>query len=116
MIVGRFSVAVVDRSSGSLGCAHIPSFHKFICPCVVVQHCFSLQVRGFRRRGLAFGCELRCVASGSVLLPPVVAGGSVLWLTRGYLLEFDDDEEDGALPQRTVPFHKVVALPEGHRQ
>uniref|UniRef100_A0A1J3GXQ5 SAGA-associated factor 29-like protein n=1 Tax=Noccaea caerulescens TaxID=107243 RepID=A0A1J3GXQ5_NOCCA len=33
-----------------------------------------------------------------------------------YLLEFDDDEEDGALPQRTVPFHNVVALPEGHRQ
>ncbi|XP_048602928.1 SAGA-associated factor 29 homolog A-like [Brassica napus] len=33
-----------------------------------------------------------------------------------YLLEFDDDEEDGALPQRTVPFHKVVTLPEGHRQ
>ncbi|KAK6267279.1 hypothetical protein QUC31_018116 [Theobroma cacao] len=33
-----------------------------------------------------------------------------------YLLEFDDDEEDGALPQRTVPFHKVVPLPEGHRQ
>uniref|UniRef100_M4EW29 Eukaryotic translation initiation factor 3 subunit I n=1 Tax=Brassica campestris TaxID=3711 RepID=M4EW29_BRACM len=33
-----------------------------------------------------------------------------------YLLEFDDDEENGALPQRTVPFHKVVALPEGHRQ
>ncbi|MBA0802088.1 hypothetical protein Gohar_012417, partial [Gossypium harknessii] len=33
-----------------------------------------------------------------------------------YLLEFDDDEEDGALPQRTVPFHKVVQLPEGHRQ
>ncbi|BFG26980.1 hypothetical protein CerSpe_132540 [Prunus speciosa] len=33
-----------------------------------------------------------------------------------YLLEFDDDEEDGALPQRVVPFHKVVALPDGHRQ
>ncbi|KAE8720125.1 hypothetical protein F3Y22_tig00109916pilonHSYRG00067 [Hibiscus syriacus] len=33
-----------------------------------------------------------------------------------YLLEFDDDEEEGALPQRTVPFHKVVPLPEGHRQ
>ncbi|TYG62966.1 hypothetical protein ES288_D07G274100v1 [Gossypium darwinii] len=31
---------------------------------------------------------------------------------RGYLLEFDD----GALPQRTVPFHKVVPLPEWHRQ
>ncbi|XP_057983018.1 SAGA-associated factor 29 homolog A isoform X2 [Malania oleifera] len=33
-----------------------------------------------------------------------------------YLLEFDDDEEDGSLPQRTVSFNKVVALPEGHRQ
>ncbi|EEF40980.1 conserved hypothetical protein [Ricinus communis] len=33
-----------------------------------------------------------------------------------YLLEFDDDEEDGALPQRAVPFYNVVALPEGHRQ
>ncbi|XP_027346633.1 SAGA-associated factor 29 homolog B isoform X5 [Abrus precatorius] len=36
--------------------------------------------------------------------------------TEDYLLEFDDDEEDGSLPQRTVPFHKVVPLPEGHRQ
>ncbi|KAL0692581.1 hypothetical protein Bca4012_059761 [Brassica carinata] len=37
--------------------------------------------------------------------------------TKEYVLEFDDDEEeDGALPQRTVPFHRVVALPEGHRQ
>jgi SAGA-associated factor 29 len=36
--------------------------------------------------------------------------------TEDYLLEFDDDEEDGALPQRAVPFHKVVSLPEGHRQ
>ncbi|XP_043703674.1 SAGA-associated factor 29 homolog A-like isoform X2 [Telopea speciosissima] len=36
--------------------------------------------------------------------------------TDDYLLEFDDDEEDGSLPQRTVPFHKVVPLPEGHRQ
>ncbi|PKI79144.1 hypothetical protein CRG98_000436 [Punica granatum] len=35
---------------------------------------------------------------------------------ESYLLEFDDDEEDGALPQRMVPFHKVVPLPEGHRQ
>lgn len=33
-----------------------------------------------------------------------------------YLLEFDDDEEDGSLPQRNVPFYKVVPLPEGHRQ
>ncbi|KAK3183669.1 hypothetical protein Dsin_030955 [Dipteronia sinensis] len=33
-----------------------------------------------------------------------------------YVLEFDDDEEDGALPQRHVPFYKVVPLPDGHRQ
>ena len=37
-------------------------------------------------------------------------------LVCSYLLEFDDDEEDGSLPRRVVPFHKVVALPEGHRQ
>ncbi|KAF2308440.1 hypothetical protein GH714_009656 [Hevea brasiliensis] len=36
--------------------------------------------------------------------------------TEEYLLEFDDDEEDGALPQRAVPFYNVVPLPEGHRQ
>ncbi|XP_021775466.1 uncharacterized protein LOC110739307 isoform X2 [Chenopodium quinoa] len=37
--------------------------------------------------------------------------------TDDYLLEFDDDEsEDGSMPKRTVPFHNVVALPEGHRQ
>ncbi|XP_026379537.1 SAGA-associated factor 29 homolog A-like [Papaver somniferum] len=29
-----------------------------------------------------------------------------------YLLEFDDDEEYHSTPQRTVPFHKVVPLPE----
>ncbi|EEE53067.1 hypothetical protein OsJ_35809 [Oryza sativa Japonica Group] len=33
-----------------------------------------------------------------------------------YLLLFDDDEEDGNLPQRAVPFYRVVPLPEGHRQ
>lgn len=33
-----------------------------------------------------------------------------------YSLEFDDDEEDGSLPQRNVPFYRVVTLPEGHRQ
>ncbi|KAL6551455.1 SAGA-associated factor 29 A [Orobanche gracilis] len=32
-----------------------------------------------------------------------------------YVLEFDDDEEDGSLPQRLVPFHRVVPLPEGYR-
>ncbi|KAJ7519384.1 hypothetical protein O6H91_20G036100 [Diphasiastrum complanatum] len=35
-----------------------------------------------------------------------------------YILEFDDDEEDGVagLPKRPVPFYHVVQLPEGHRQ
>ncbi|GLJ08205.1 hypothetical protein SUGI_0084040 [Cryptomeria japonica] len=35
-----------------------------------------------------------------------------------YLLEFDDDEEDGVdgLPERTVPFFHVVQLPDGHCQ
>lgn len=33
-----------------------------------------------------------------------------------YTLEFDDDEEDGSLPQRMVPCNQVVALPDGHRQ
>ncbi|KZV15149.1 hypothetical protein F511_30235 [Dorcoceras hygrometricum] len=35
---------------------------------------------------------------------------------NSYVLEFDDDEEDGSLPQRSVPFHRVVPLPEGYRQ
>ncbi|KAK6153113.1 hypothetical protein DH2020_012752 [Rehmannia glutinosa] len=35
---------------------------------------------------------------------------------QSYVLEFDDDEEDdGSLPQRLVPFHRVVPLPEGYR-
>ncbi|KAH7852765.1 hypothetical protein Vadar_028996 [Vaccinium darrowii] len=34
-----------------------------------------------------------------------------------YVLEFDDDEDDdGSLPQRVVPFHWVVGLPEGRCQ
>lgn len=36
--------------------------------------------------------------------------------TDDYILEFDDDEEDGSLPQRSVPFHRVVPLPEGFHQ
>ncbi|CAM6105308.1 unnamed protein product [Calypogeia fissa] len=35
-----------------------------------------------------------------------------------FSLEFDGDEEEGVegLPRKPVPFHNVVALPEGHRQ
>ncbi len=40
----------------------------------------------------------------------------VLFPFGSYLLLFDDDEEDGNLPQRAVPFYRVVPLPEGHRQ
>ncbi|XP_058180264.1 SAGA-associated factor 29 homolog A-like [Rhododendron vialii] len=37
--------------------------------------------------------------------------------TDDYVLVFDDDEdEDGSLPQRVVPFHRVVGLPEGRGQ
>ncbi|KHG22672.1 hypothetical protein F383_03534 [Gossypium arboreum] len=48
--------------------------------------------------------------------PKIDSGSFAPRKSDEYLLEFDDDEEDGALPQRTVPFHKVVQLPEGHRQ
>ncbi|XP_042062513.1 SAGA-associated factor 29 homolog A-like isoform X1 [Salvia splendens] len=33
-----------------------------------------------------------------------------------YVVQFEDDEEDGSLPKRLVPFHRVVALPDGCRQ
>eukprot|EP00898_Chlorokybus_atmophyticus_P001741 jgi/Chlat1/2568/Chrsp175S02413 len=38
--------------------------------------------------------------------------------TSDYLLEFDDDEEEGVegVPQRPTPFKHVVALPAGYRQ
>lgn len=52
----------------------------------------------------------------TALYKATVVNGHRKRKTDDYLLEFDDDEEDGSLPQRTVPFHKVVALPEGHRQ
>ncbi|KAI4348223.1 hypothetical protein L6164_008971 [Bauhinia variegata] len=52
----------------------------------------------------------------TALYKATVVNGHRKRKTDDYLLEFDDDEEDGSLPQRTVPFHKVVPLPEGHRQ
>ncbi|KAI8017861.1 hypothetical protein LOK49_LG04G03599 [Camellia lanceoleosa] len=37
--------------------------------------------------------------------------------SQSYVLKFDDDEEeDRSLPQRIVPFHRIVGLPEGHHQ
>lgn len=52
----------------------------------------------------------------TALYKATVVNGHRKRKTDDYLLEFDDDEEDGSLPKRIVPFHKVVALPEGHRQ
>ncbi|XP_062151492.1 SAGA-associated factor 29 homolog A isoform X2 [Alnus glutinosa] len=52
----------------------------------------------------------------TALYKATVVNGHRKRKTEDYLLEFDDDEEEGSLPQRAVPFHKVVALPEGHRQ
>ncbi|KAF3593641.1 hypothetical protein DY000_02023996 [Brassica cretica] len=50
--VGRFSVAVVDRFSGSLGSAYIPALQRINCYCAVVQHFLSLQVSRLQVEGL----------------------------------------------------------------
>lgn len=52
----------------------------------------------------------------TALYKATVVNGHRKRKTEDYLLEFDDDEEEGSLPQRVVSFHKVVALPDGHRQ
>ncbi|KAF7801593.1 SAGA-associated factor 29-like protein A-like isoform X3 [Senna tora] len=63
------------------------------------------------------GRQVLAVYPGTTALyKATVVNGHRKRKTDDYLLEFDDDEEDGSLPQRTVPFHKVVPLPEGHRQ
>lgn len=63
------------------------------------------------------GRQVLAVYPGTTALyKATVVNGHRKRKTDEYLLEFDDDEEDGSLPQRTVPFHKVVALPDGHRQ
>lgn len=67
---------------------------------------------------LRLACDARFSVDGKRFLLPffyIVMWIFMFCLSR-YLLEFDDDEEDGSLPQRSVPFHKVVPLPEGHRQ
>ncbi|KAJ7974671.1 SGF29 tudor-like domain [Quillaja saponaria] len=63
------------------------------------------------------GSHVLAVYPGTTALyKATVVNGHHKRKTDDYLLEFDDDEEDGSLPQRTVPFHNVVNLPEGHRQ
>ncbi|XP_028778622.1 SAGA-associated factor 29 homolog A-like isoform X2 [Neltuma alba] len=63
------------------------------------------------------GRQVLAVYPGTTALyKATVVNGHRKRKTDDYLLEFDDDEEDGSLPQRIVPFHKVVPLPDGHRQ
>ncbi|KAL0014420.1 hypothetical protein SO802_001489 [Lithocarpus litseifolius] len=63
------------------------------------------------------GSQVLAVYPGTTALyKATVVNGHRKRKTDDYLLEFDDDEENGALPQRMVPFQKVVALPEEPRQ
>eukprot|EP00897_Mesotaenium_endlicherianum_P008451 jgi/Mesen1/7634/ME000004S07906 len=65
------------------------------------------------------GSQVLAVYPGTTALyRATVVGTPRKRISDDYFLEFDDDEEDGVdgLPQRQVPFHHVVQLPEGHRQ
>ncbi|KAH7352933.1 hypothetical protein KP509_19G070500 [Ceratopteris richardii] len=67
----------------------------------------------------AAGSQVLAVYPGTTALyKAVVAAHRKRKTDEYYLLEFDDDEEEGVdgLPQRNVPFYQVVQLPEGHRQ
>ncbi|MCO5570791.1 hypothetical protein L7F22_024519 [Adiantum nelumboides] len=67
----------------------------------------------------AAGSQVLAVYPGTTALykATVAAHRKVLY-HKHYVLEFDDDEEEGmdGLPQRNVPFYQVVQLPDGHRQ
>ncbi|XP_057831798.1 SAGA-associated factor 29 homolog A-like [Cryptomeria japonica] len=65
------------------------------------------------------GSQVLAVYPGTASLYTATIVGSHRKRTSiNYLLEFDDDEEDGVdgLPERTVPFFHVVQLPDGHCQ
>lgn len=65
------------------------------------------------------GSQVLAVYPGTTALyKAVVAAHRKRKTDEYYVLEFDDDEEEGidGLPQRQVPFYHVVQLPEGHRQ
>ncbi|XP_024529160.1 SAGA-associated factor 29 homolog A isoform X1 [Selaginella moellendorffii] len=63
------------------------------------------------------GSQVLAVYPGTTALyKATVVGPHRKKKTDDYILEFDDDDEDGFLPKRTVPFYHVVTLPEGHRQ
>ncbi|KAJ8546386.1 hypothetical protein K7X08_018969 [Anisodus acutangulus] len=62
------------------------------------------------------GKQVLAVYPGTTALYKAIVVQACKMKTDDYTLEFDDDEEDGSLPQRLVPFNQVVALPDGHRQ
>ncbi|XP_040385221.1 SAGA-associated factor 29 homolog A-like isoform X2 [Oryza brachyantha] len=62
------------------------------------------------------GRQVLAVYPGTTALYRATVASNRKRKSDDYLLLFDDDEEDGSLPQRPVPFHRVVPLPEGHRQ
>ncbi|KAL0010771.1 hypothetical protein SO802_005879 [Lithocarpus litseifolius] len=63
------------------------------------------------------GSQVLAVYPGTTALyKATVVNGHRKRKTDDYLLEFDDDEENGSLPKRTVHFQKVVPLPEESRQ
>ncbi|XP_078157944.1 SAGA-associated factor 29 homolog A-like isoform X4 [Carex rostrata] len=62
------------------------------------------------------GQQVLAVYPGTTALYKATVVNSHRKKSDDYVLEFDDDEEDGSLPQRSVPFFKVVPLPVGHRQ
>ncbi|KAI5072440.1 hypothetical protein GOP47_0012546 [Adiantum capillus-veneris] len=67
----------------------------------------------------AAGSQVLAVYPGTTALyKATVAAHRKRKTDENYVLEFDDDEEEGmdGLPQRNVPFYQVVQLPENHRQ
>ncbi|KAL5206566.1 hypothetical protein ABZP36_034775 [Zizania latifolia] len=62
------------------------------------------------------GRQVLAVYPGTTALYRATVASNRKRKSDDYILLFDDDEEDGSLPQRAVPFYRVVALPEGHRQ
>eukprot|EP00850_Spirogloea_muscicola_P000036 SM000001S04438 [mRNA] locus=s1:246532:249141:+ [translate_table: standard] len=68
------------------------------------------------------GSQVLAVYPGTTALYRArVAGPPRKRKSDDYLLEFDDDEEEGldgvpCMPQRQVPYNHVVQLPDGHRQ
>ncbi|KAL9236249.1 hypothetical protein vseg_010943 [Gypsophila vaccaria] len=90
---------------------------KFKLP---VSHIIPLPKRNDPSTALEFPTKKEVLAvypNTTALYKATVVNTNRKKKTDDYVLEFDDDEsEDGSMPRRTVPFYRVVTLPEGHRQ